>query len=193
MKKTLRPRSRAFTLIELLTVIAVIGILASILIPTVGAARKAANKAKTKAQFAGWANAIQNFKSTYGYYPDFLDEAGAFNLEGNSREFVETLSGRTMANANGTGGGDVTREGGNRRAAPFYSFAEGEFDIDDATQLVDAFGNPDINILVDEDGDGTISVTNLADNSVNDNPRVKVIIWSVENDNEGYPGIYSWD
>lgn len=37
---------RAFTLIELLTVIAIIGILAAIIIPTVGSVRKAAQKAK---------------------------------------------------------------------------------------------------------------------------------------------------
>lgn len=39
-------RSRAFTLIELLTVIAIIGILAAIIIPTVGAVRKTARSAQ---------------------------------------------------------------------------------------------------------------------------------------------------
>ena len=146
MNKTLRPRRRAFTLIELLTVIAVIGILASILIPTVGAAKKAANKAKTKAQFVGWANALQNFKSTYGYYPDIFNN-GQLNLSNSSEDFIEALSGRDSS-------GNVSNEHGNRRAAGFYSFAEGEFQMADDgtisdTQLADAFNNPNIIIYVD--------------------------------------------
>ncbi|WP_052361962.1 type II secretion system protein [Geminisphaera colitermitum] len=40
------PACRAFTLIELLTVIAIIGILAAIIIPTVGAVRSSADRAK---------------------------------------------------------------------------------------------------------------------------------------------------
>jgi len=43
---------KAFTLIELLTVIAIIGILAAIIIPTVGSVKVSANKAKTKVQFS---------------------------------------------------------------------------------------------------------------------------------------------
>jgi prepilin-type N-terminal cleavage/methylation domain-containing protein len=43
-----------FTLIELLAVLAVIGILAGILVPTVGAARNAAWNARTRVQFAQW-------------------------------------------------------------------------------------------------------------------------------------------
>jgi prepilin-type N-terminal cleavage/methylation domain-containing protein len=154
MNKTLRPRRRAFTLIELLTVIAVIGILASILIPTVGAAKKAANKAKTKAQFVGWANALQNFKSTYGYYPDIFNN-GKLNINGSSEDFIKALSGRDK-------NGNTVTTGGNRRAAGFYSFAEGEFqltstgDISD-TQLADAFNNINITIYVDHDNDGQIT------------------------------------
>ncbi|HYD85248.1 MAG TPA: prepilin-type N-terminal cleavage/methylation domain-containing protein, partial [Opitutus sp.] len=73
---------RAFTLIELLTVIAIIAILAAILIPTVSSVRVSANKTKTKVQFSQWAGAIEAFRSEYGYAPqvttDNLLNATAF-------------------------------------------------------------------------------------------------------------------
>ena len=58
-----------FTLIELLMVIAIIGILAGILIPTVGAVRTQANLAASKAQLSNYVTAITMFKGEYGYYP----------------------------------------------------------------------------------------------------------------------------
>ena len=59
--------SSAFTLIELLMVIAIIGILAGILIPTVGSVKKQANIAASKSQLSNYVNAIGMFKSEYKY------------------------------------------------------------------------------------------------------------------------------
>src|SRR3954462_7010445 len=57
------PRSvrRAFTLAELLIVIAIIGVLISILLPTLGAARRSANSAKCLAQLRDLGLAFQQY------------------------------------------------------------------------------------------------------------------------------------
>ena len=74
-----RRRLAAFTLIELLTVVAIIGILAAIIIPTAGGARKSANKAKVRAQFGAWTSAFEAFRQEYGAYPQ-LSATGAQKL-----------------------------------------------------------------------------------------------------------------
>ena len=63
-------RRSAFTLIELLTVVAIIGLLIGILLPSLSAARKQAFKAKVKAQVSAIAKALEMFKNDVGDYPE---------------------------------------------------------------------------------------------------------------------------
>jgi len=150
-------RRAAFSIIELLTVIAVMGILAAILIPTVSSVRRSAAKAKTKVQFSQWAAAIEAFRSEYGYYPQF-DASNKVNGGAGSAGdhlFHDILAGRRR-----DGNAIVNLAANqNRKRIAFYSFGEGEFTGTDApipNILQDASGNTDIAVLVDRNLDGRI-------------------------------------
>ncbi|MDR1283905.1 MAG: DUF1559 domain-containing protein [Opitutaceae bacterium] len=70
MKKHLCPSPRAFTLIELLTIIAIIGILAAIIIPTVGRVRQSARAAQCISHLRQLGTALNLFADeNRGMYP----------------------------------------------------------------------------------------------------------------------------
>ena len=169
-------QKQAFTLIELLMVIAIIGILAGILIPTVGAVRKQANIAASKSQLSNYVTAITMFKGEYGYFP-FTDaqvtgdSKGGKNVNSLNDDFIQTLSGRD--------GSTVVQEGGNRRSIGFHSFSESEFLLDDNDQvatpltIADRFSNTNIFIVIDGDGDNKLKT------GLGDEVRTSVTAWVV--------------
>jgi prepilin-type N-terminal cleavage/methylation domain-containing protein len=69
------PGSRGFTLIELLVVIGIIGILIAILIPTVGAVRRAGYKASTLSEIGQITSACQNYYQDFRAYPGPLSNS----------------------------------------------------------------------------------------------------------------------
>jgi prepilin-type N-terminal cleavage/methylation domain-containing protein len=64
-----RPRLAAFTLIELLTVIAIIAILAGLLFPAIQSSLKKAEAAKAKTGVANLATAFRAYYTEYGKWP----------------------------------------------------------------------------------------------------------------------------
>lgn len=162
-----RRSSAGFTLTELLTVIAIIGVLAAILIPTVGSVRTSANKAKTRAQFSQWAAAIESFRSEYGYYPAFhttaLVNGGATSTD---HPFHDLLAGRKRDGSVLTAGSSAATQ--NKKSISFYSFPESDFtDASSSTPnlLHDASDNTAIAVLVDRNLDGVITIGATGDYS----------------------------
>jgi prepilin-type N-terminal cleavage/methylation domain-containing protein len=160
-------RRRAFTLIEVLTVVALIGIIGTIVMPMAQAIRVKAIRAKTRAQLSQWALAMEMFNAEYGSYPK-IDGSYAGGRSGpdglvNGEKFSVALSGRkldgddtALRNANPSSRGQLTV--GNTRLITFYSPAQGEINLEDTPpSLVDYFGNKEIGVIYDKNGDGIIN------------------------------------
>lgn len=186
-----KQNKKAFTLIELLMVIAIIGILAGILIPAVAAVRKQANVAASKAQLSNYISAIELYKSEYKFYP-FLGSAedrGDLRINDAENIFVETLSGKNSVSGESSAGWD----GRNRRRINFYSFNESEFFNDPSTglysdeEVADRFNNREIFFAIDGDGDGFVQ-PDIATDSV----RLSITAY-VEEDGLGGIAYQLWD
>ncbi len=167
----MRPfRSLAFTLLELLAVIAVIGILAAMIFPAVRSARISAHKARTKVQFSQWSAAMEGFRTEYGYYP-VLHSSNLVNPPGQTTEpatlhlFHDVLAAKrrdgSALPAYTTGTNAQFPEAQNRKLISFYSFSDADFT--NATSptpylLHDVFDNTEIAVLVDRNLDGFIKL-----------------------------------
>ena len=141
---------RAFTLIELLTVLAIIGVLAAILVSSVASARVYALRVKTKVQFGQWSAAMEEFRREYGFYPP-IDGGSSGKVI--PALFAGALTGRTPDGSAAAPAGNLA---GNDRRLSFYTPIAGELEPG-LPALADAFGNRDIAVLIDRNSDGIIN------------------------------------
>ena len=98
-------RKNGFTLVELLTVIAIMAILAGLLLPALGKAREKANVAKCVATIASLQTALAMYQVDYGVYPPSTDEATQHNGNSATTDTADEFAlVNTLAAATTTGG-----------------------------------------------------------------------------------------
>jgi prepilin-type N-terminal cleavage/methylation domain-containing protein len=162
MKKT-----QKFTMVELLAVIAIIGILVGLLLPAVISGKEKALATKARTDVASIAAAIGQFEATYGYLP-YTEAVGSEPITdgapGSYSSFIDILTGN-----------DATK---NPRNITFLST--------DGTTLTDPWGQ-NYNIMLDYDYNGSVTVTALGDTITG-----KPAVWSDGNP-DGGSAITNWD
>ena len=140
-----------------------IGILAAIIFPSIGAARKSANRAKTKVQFSQWAAAIESFRSEYGYYPAFdvsnLVNGGATTTLSGDHLFHDVLAGKKRDGSAASTATTTSAGSQNRKRIAFYTFSDSESTpgtADNPYLIRNAFDGLSIAVVVDRNLDGKI-------------------------------------
>ncbi len=153
----MKSERKAFTLVELLIVISIIGILVGMIVPAISSAQRSALKTTTKALLTNMATALERYKDEYGFFPTFLSNRDRTNLDdGNySENFVKAVSG---LDGDGKPLSQSDRREFNRKARKFIEFNSNNLVQKGGSQwkIIDSFGNPNIYVCVDGNNDGFI-------------------------------------
>jgi len=158
------PRRPGSTLIDLLTVIAIIGILSAALFPAIRGVRKKAQQSSATTAFTQWAGGITRYKQVYGFYPNIgtaydssKDSLHLLEDPETNLKFVKAMSGRLPT---GTALPTADRKVLNKTGEEFCSFGKDDFEdpanLTDNSFLVDRFGNRSIRVIFDTDNNTNI-------------------------------------
>lgn len=146
---------KAFTLVELMIVIAIIGVLASLLTPMISSAYTKALATNSKTFMANMASALERYKDDNGDYPKFLHEPRVnLNDADNAASIYKMLAAK---NPDGSRLTSADRREFNRRLTTYLDFNMNSVKkIGGKWKIIDSFGNPNIYVCVDSDSDGFI-------------------------------------
>jgi len=146
---------KSFTLIELITVMAIIALLVGILMPALWGARQTANKAKARAMISSLSSSLQAYYNEYGSLPTdsggVVPSANPISAAERYRLF-EILTGR-----------DVTMDGATAGANPrriiFMQYRAADYEVfaGNNTNFVDPWGIA-CAIKFDDDGDNQVEI-----------------------------------
>lgn len=155
-----------FTLIEFITVLAVIAILVGMLFPSLSSVRQATSKTRTRVHLAQWAAALEQYRAEYGRYPVLhasgLVNGGAAVAASGEHLFHDIVAGRRRDGSPLTGSDPLSALGQNPRAVAFLQFAPGDF-APGTSLLGDDFAGTEIGVIVDRNLDGFINANDYPD------------------------------
>ncbi len=157
-------KTSAFTLIELLIVIAIIGILMGLLFPAVNGATNAARKAQAKNDVTQIATAVIAYETEYGKLP--ITTEPAQDVAG---DLVKTLGGSNVGNSL------------NPRQIVFIEIngsKKNKSGTNSSGTFVDPWNQP-YKIKIDHDYDNNISDVPGANAAASGTLRKKVVVWGI--------------
>lgn len=195
---------KAFTLVELMIVIAIIGVLASLLTPMISSAYNKALATNSKTFMANMVSAMERYKDDNGDFPKFLTESDRVNLNDsdNAEKLYKMLAAK---NPDGSRLQSADRREFNRRLTVYLDFNMNSLKkVGDKWKIIDSFGNPNIYVCVDSDSDGFIKkgfptssdgIDSTDLEEIVPNPKnglmAKVIMFTLKKDSERSDADYS--
>jgi len=155
-------RVRGFTIVELLVVVAVVALLASVVTPAAHGALRRAQAERSRMRMAEVAQAVLAYRCVYGVYPEWCAGGeGEVRLNACLDEVLASLCGPDSHWVAGRLAASAERL--NPSGATFLRLdRESLRGGDGGLELVDAFGRAEVCLRLDVNGDGQLGGDELA-------------------------------